>query len=59
MNFETDDQRRDFERTRLRIAADLGRTIQADHETTGKQLADIANALNILQLIWNEVRDAQ
>lgn len=59
MNFSTQEQRLDFERARTRIMADLSRMNEADHETVGRQIADIANALNILQLVWNEVADGQ
>lgn len=59
MTFETDEQRDDFNRAQIRIMADLQRMQSGDHREVGRQLADVANALNILQLIWNEVRDAQ
>lgn len=59
MNFHTEQQRTDFLAAQNRIVRNLTMMHNADHAHVERALADTANALNILQLIWNEVSDAQ
>lgn len=59
MNFQTEQQRADFLAAQNRIVRDLTKMHDADHAEVGRQLADIANALQILTLIWNETTDGQ
>lgn len=59
MNFHTKQQRADFLAAQNRIVRNLTLMHDADHAHVERALADTANALNILQLIWNEVADGQ
>lgn len=57
MNFQTDQQKTDFLAAQNRIVRNLAKVLDATHEESERILADIANAQQILVLIWNEIEN--